>query len=430
MQTHEVVYIVIIAILVILSAYFAAAEIAFMSLQRYKLEALVQKNVKGAQLVAWLKEHPERLLSTVLLGNNMVNIAAASLSTALFFSLLGNEGQAILISTLVMTSIILVFGEAIPKTSASIHSEKVSLAVASSIKVVSLIFTPIVLLLSWISTAFGKFFGGKPVGHSLIGEEEIRFMINAGQRDGKVEEAQAEMLHKIFEFGDRPAREIMVPRTEVVWVEKGTRMSDFFILYQEHPLTRYPVFNERRDNVIGVLSAKEVLMALAKGNGTCELNRTIDDLVRPAYFAPESKQISEILTEMRAKNYHLCVVIDEYGGTSGIVTLTQLVEEIVGDVNDELSTIDKDFEIINDTTFQINGYMRIEDVNSETGLGLPEGDYETVAGLIYKILGHIPKTGEQLRYRDMKLTVTRMNENKIEEILVTKDKHAAPTDKV
>ncbi len=430
MQTHEVVYIVVIAILVILSAYFAAAEIAFMSLQRYKLEALVQKNVKGAQLVAWLKEHPERLLSTVLLGNNMVNIAAASISTALFVSLLGNEGQAILISTFVMTAIILVFGEAIPKTSASIHSEKVSLAVASSIKIVSLIFTPIVLLLSWISTGFGKLFGGKPVGHSLIGEEEIRFMIIAGQRDGGVEEAEAQMLHKVFEFGDRPAKEIMVPRTEVVWVEKGTRMSDFFSLYQKHPLYRYPVFNERRDNVIGVLSAKEVLMALAKGNGTCDLNRTIDDLVRPPYFAPESKHISEILTEMRAKNYHLCVVINEYGGTSGIITLTQLVEEIVGDVNDELSEIDKDFEIINDTTFQINGTMRIEDVNTETGLLLPVGDYETAAGLIYKILGHIPRTGEQLRYRDMKLVVTRMNANKIEEILITKDKHAAPADKV
>jgi putative hemolysin len=286
------------------------------------------------------------------------------------------------------------------------------------------------LLLSWISTGFGKLFGGKPVGHSLIGEEEIRFMIVAGQRDGGVKEAEAEMLHKVFEFGDRPARDIMVPRTEVIWVEKGTRMSDFFALYQKHPLNRYPVFNERRDNVIGVLSAKEVLMALAKGNGTCELNRTIDDLVRPPYFAPESKHIGEILVEMRANNYHLCVVIDEYGGTSGIVTLTQLVEEIVGDVNDELSEFNKDFEIINDTNFQINGYMRIEDVNNETGLVLPEGDYETVAGLIFKILGHIPKTGEQLRYRDMKLVVTRMNENKIEEILVTKDKHAAPTDKV
>lgn len=425
MSTHEIVYIVIILILVLLSAYFAAAEIAFMSLQRYKLEALVQKNVKGAKLVAWLKEHPERLLSTVLLGNNLVNTAAASLSTALFVSLLGNEGQAILISTVVMTAILLIFGEAIPKTSANIHSEKVSLSVASSIKVVAWVFTPIVLFLSWISTGFGKLFGGQPVGHSLIGEEEIRFMISAGERDGTVEEAQAEMLHKIFEFGDRPAREIMVPRTEVVWAEKGMRIADFLTIYQKRPLNRYPVFNERRDNVIGVLSVKDVLMSLAKNSS--DLNRTIDELIRPPYFAPESKHISEILAEMRAKNYHLCMIVDEYGGTAGIVTLTQLVEEIVGDVNDELAEIDKDFEIINDTTFQINGTMRIEDVNTETGLVLPEGDYETVAGLIFKILGHIPKTGEQLRYRDLKLVVTRMNGNKIEEILVTKDKHAATT---
>lgn len=428
MSTHETIYLVIIIILILLSAYFAAAEIAFMSLQRYKLEALVQKNVKGAHLVAWLKAHPERLLSTVLLGNNLVNIAAASLCTALFVSLMGNESQAILISTIVMTTAILVFGEAIPKTSASIHSEKVSLAVAKSIKVVSWIFTPIVLLLSWISTGFGKLFGGKPVGHSLIGEEEIRFMVAAGKRDGTVEEAEAEMIHKIFEFGDRPAREIMVPRTEVVWVEKGTTIADFFKLYQKRPLNRYPVFTERRDNVIGVLSVKDVLMAITRDSQ--DLNRTIDNLVRPPYFAPESKHISELLSEMRDKNYHLCVIIDEYGGTAGIVTLTQLVEEIVGDVNDELAVIDKDFEIIDDTTYQINGSMRIEDVNDETGLTLPEGDYETVAGLIFKILGHIPKTGEQLRYRNLKLVVTRMEDNKIAEILVTKDKHATTSDQV
>ncbi len=394
MLPSEIVYLVIFAICVLLSAYFAAAEIAFMSLQRYKLEALMQKNVKGAKLVAWLKAHPERLLSTVLLGNNLVNTAAASLGTALAFSILKDESQAVLVSTIGVT------------------------------------FTPFVLVLSWITTAFGKLFGGKPVGHSLVGEEEIRTMIRAGERDGAVEEAEAEMLHKIFEFGDRPAREIMVPRTEVIWVEKGTPLSDFFKLYKEHPLTRYPVFNERRDNVIGVLSAKDVLMALAEGQGTCDLTHTIDDLIRPPYFAPESKHISDILTEMRAKNLHLCVVVDEYGGTAGIVTLTQLVEEIVGDVNDELTVIDKDFEMINDTTFPIAGTMRIEDVNNETGLVLPEGDYETMAGFVLKMLGHIPKTGEQFRYRDMKLVVTHMNANKIEEILVTKDKHAAPKDQV
>ncbi len=430
MPTDVIVYIILIVILVLLSAYFAAAEIAFMSLQRYKLEALVQKNVKGAQLVAWLKEHPERLLSTVLLGNNLVNTAAASLSTALVVSMMGkgNENQAILVSTLIVTAIILVFGEAIPKTSASIHSEKVSLAVARSIKVVSWVFTPIVLLLSWISTGFGKLFGGKPVGNSLIGEEEIRFMIRAGLRDGGVKNSEAEMLHKVFEFGDRPAREIMVPRTEVIWVESAISVAEFLTLYQKHPLYRYPVFHERRDNVVGVLSLKDVLMALAKG--ACDLNRSISDLVRPPYFAPESKHISELLTEMRANNYHLCVVIDEYGGTSGIITMTQLVEEIVGDVNDELAETGKEFEIINDTTFQINGTMRIEDVKTETGLVLPEGDYETVAGLILKILGHIPKTGEQLKYRDMKLVITRVNGNKIEEILITKDKYAATTNQV
>jgi len=426
MISQNAVYIILFLIFVLLSAYFAAAEIAFMSLQRYKLEAMIEKKVKGVKLVAWLRSHPERLLSTVLLGNNLVNTAAASLGTALALSIIGNETQAVLVSTIVVTIILLIFGDAIPKTTASSHSEKISLSVAGSVRVISWVLSPFVFLLSWITIAFGKLFGGKPVGHSLVSEEEIRTMISAGERDGTVEEAEAEMLHKIFEFGDRPAREIMVPRTEVIWVEKGTRFEDFFTLYQQHPLNRYPVFTERRDNVIGILSVKDVLMAMAKGS--CDLNRTIDDLIRPPYFAPESKRSSEILTELRAKNYHLCVVIDEYGGTAGIVTLTQLVEEIVGDVNDELAVVDKDFEIIDDTTYQINGTMRIEDVNRETGLILPEGDYETVAGLIFKILGHIPKTGEQLKYRDLKLTITRMDGNKIDEILVTKDKHAAITD--
>jgi putative hemolysin len=428
MPAQTIIYLILFLICVMLSAYFAAAEIAFMSLQRFKLETMVQKKVKGAKLVAWLKDHPERLLSTVLLGNNLVNIAAASLGTAMAVSALKSESQGVLVSTLLVTVIILIFGDAIPKTTASRHSEKIALSVAGSIRIVSWILTPFVFLLSWITTAFGKLFGGKPVGHSLVTEEEIRSMVNAGERDGAVEEAEAEMIHKIFEFGDRPAREIMVPRTEVVWVEKGTRLLDFFTLYQEHPLNRYPVFDEVRDNVIGVLSAKDVLMALAKGS--CDPDLTIDEMVRPTYFAPESKRISELLSEMRAKNFHMCIVVDEYGGTAGVVTLTQLVEEIVGDVNDELAVIDKDFEIINDTTYQISGTMRIEDVNTETGLVFPEGDYETIGGLILKILGHIPRTGEQLRYRDMKLVVTHMNGNKIEEIIVTKDKHAAPTDQV
>ena len=427
MSNSDIVYIILFAVCILLSAYFAAAEIAFMSLQRFKLEAMIQNNIQGARLVAWLKDHPERFLSTVLLGNNLVNIAAASLGTAIAVGLLG-EKTGILVSTAIVTIIVLIFGDAIPKTSASRHAEKISFAVAPSIRVISWVLTPFVIILSWITIGFGKIFGAKPVGGSLVSEEEIRTMISAGQREGVVEEAEAEMLHKVFEFGDRPAREIMVPRTEVIWVEKGTKVEDFFQTYIEHPYTRYPVFEERPDHVVGVLASKDMLMTLAKG--TCDTQKTIDDIIRPAYFAPESKRINELLTEMRDKNYHMCIVIDEYGGTAGIITLTQLVEEIIGDVRDELSVLDREFEIINDTTFQIGGSMRIEDVNAEINLGFPEGDYETVAGFILKLLGHIPRTGEQIKFKDLKLEITHMDDLKIEEILVTKEKHAAPKDKV
>jgi putative hemolysin len=427
MSPSDIVYLVLLVVCALLSAYFAAAEVAVVSLPRYKLEAMLQNNVKSAKLVAWFKDNPEQFFSTILLGNNLVNIAAASLGTAVLVGWLGEE-TGILVSTIVVTIVILVFGDAIPKTSAAHHAEKISVALAPSIRVVSWVLTPFVIVLSWITYNFGRIFGARPMGHSLVSEEEIRTMITVGHKEGTVEESEAEMLHKVFEFGDRPVREIMVPRTEIIFMEKGATIADFLKLYQEHPLNRYPVFEEKRDNTIGIVSAKDILMSLARG--TCDTGRTIDDIIRPVLFAPEGKRISEILAEMRNENYHLCIVIDEYGGVAGLTTLTQLVEEIVGDVRDELGTGEKDFEIINEYTFQIDGTMRIEDVNDEMNLGLPEGDYETVAGFILKLMGHIPRPGEQLRYKDLKMAITRMSGMKIEEILVTKEKHATTEDKV
>ena len=428
MSTSDIVYIILFVVCVLLSAYFSASEVAFMSLQRFKLESLLQKNARGARLVAWLKDHPERLLSTVLLGNNLVDTAASALGTALVIGWLKNEQTGIVVATVVVTVISLVFGDAIPKTSAAHHSERVALKVASSIRFVSWLFTPFVFVLSWITSTFGRIFGSRPVGRSLVSEEEIRTMINVGTRDGTVQESQADLLHKVFEFSDRPAREIMVPRTDVIWVEKGTKIEDFFKVYIEHPHTRYPVFDERRDNVVGVISSKDMLMSLAQG--TCDIGKTIDDIIRPAYFAPESKHIGELLAEMRDNNFHLCVIVDEYGGTAGVLTLTAIVEEIVGEVKDELSDMENDYEIIDEFTFQIAGGMRIEEVNEEMDLGIPTGDYDTVAGFILKLLGHIPKTGEQVKYRDLKLVVTLMSGFKIEEVMVTKEKHAATADKV
>ena len=424
MSGVEILYLVLLLICLLLSAFFSSSETAFVSLQRVRVEHLVNTKVTGAKRVAKMIQQPEKLLSTILLGNNFVNTAAAVLATVLAVSIWGNE-QGIIIATIGVTILLLVFGETTPKTLATQHAERLSLTFARPIQAISWLLTPFVIVLSWIASWFSKLIGGTPVPRSLASEEEIRTMISMGHKEGTVEEAEAEMLHKVFEFGDRPVHEVMVPRPEVISIEQGSKVADFLALYTEHPLSRFPVYQENMDNVVGILSVKDALMALAKGN--IDNESSIDDLIRPAYFTPETKHINELFAEMRDKNYRMAVVVDEYGGTAGIASLSRLVEEIVGEVGDELVAVENDYEIINEYTFQIDGGMRIEEINEEMGLELPEGDYETVAGFMLNLLGHIPRQGEQLRYKGLKLVVTKMRGRKIDEILLTKEKDAAST---
>ena len=380
---------------------------------------MVNTKVNGADRVSRMLQRPARLLSTILLGNNFVNTAATALATILAVSVWG-QGRGVLIATIGVTIILLIFCETTPKTIAAQHAERLSLVFARPIEVISWLFTPFVVVLSWIASGFSKLAGGAPVPRSLASEEEIRTMISVGHKEGTVETEEAEMLHKVFDFGNRPVREVMVPRPEVICIEQGSKIADFLTLYAESPISRFPVYQENMDNVVGILSVKDVLMALAKG--TINNQSVIDELVRPAYFTPETKPISELFTEMRDKNYRMTVVVDEYGGTAGIVSLSRLVEEIVGPVGDELAAAEKEYEAINEYTFQIDGGMRIEEANEEMGLELPEGDYETVAGFALHLLGYIPKQGEQLRYKGLKLVITKMRGVKIEEILLTKEK--------
>ncbi len=424
MSGLEPLYLALLVICIFLSAFFSSSETAFITVQRVKMEHMVSTEVKGAKRVARMLERPERLLSTILLGNNFVNVAAAALGTLLAVSIWGTE-KGVIIATIGITIILLIFGETTPKTIATRHAERLSLIYARPIEFMSWMLTPFVTALSWIASGFSKIAGEAPVRRSLVTDEEIRIMISVGHREGTVEESEAEMLHKVFEFGDRPVREVMIPRPEVVAIEQGSKVGDFLSLYAESPLSRFPVYQENMDNVVGILSIKDILMALAKGAIANE--STIDELVRPAYFSPETKRINELFTEMRDKNYRMTVVVDEYGGTAGIVSLSRLVEEIVGPVGDELAAVEKEYERIDAYTFQVDGSMRIEEANEEMELQLPEGDYETVAGFILSLLGYIPKTGEQLKYKDMKLAITEMHGLKIERILLTKEKHAKAT---
>ena len=426
MEGINTLYLALFIVCLALSAFFSGSETAFTSLQRIRVEHLVKTEVPGAARVAKMIQRPEKLLSTVLTGNNLVNTAAAALGTILAVSVWGEWG--ILIATIGIAVILLIFCETTPKVTAAHNAERLSIRLARPIEVASYIFTPAVVILSSIASRFTKLAGGKPMAQSLVSEEEIRTMISVGHKEGTVEETEAEMLHKVFEFGDRPVREVMVPRPQVVSIEQGSTVADFLAVYAQSPISRFPVYQENMDNVVGILSVKDVLMGLAKD--TIDPQSVIDDLTRPAYFTPETKRINELFTEMRDNNYRMAVVVDEFGGTAGIVSLSRLVEEIVGQVGDELASVEKEYEAINEYTFQIDGSMRIEEANEEMGLELPEGDYETVAGFVLDLLGHIPRRGEQLRYKGLKIVITKMLGLKIEEILLTKEKkkeHAPPT---
>ncbi|MFC1948995.1 hemolysin family protein [Chloroflexota bacterium] len=417
MVDNEALYIVLLVICVILTAFFTSSETAFFSLQLVRVEQMVGTGVKGAARISRLIKRPDRLLSIILLGTNLVMAAASALATALAVSVWGDRG--ILIAAAGLTVVLLVFAETTPKTLANRHAERLSIVYARPIEALTWLFSPVVYVLSWIASGITRLVGGTPVPRSLVSEEEIRTMITVGHKEGTVEETEAKMLRKVFDFGDRPVDEVMVPRTEVVWIEKGTSLVDFLKIYAENPISRFPVYEENTDNVIGVLAVKDILMA--KARAAVSEDSTVDELIRPAYFTPESKRVSELFTEMRDENYRMAVIVDEYGGTAGIVSLSRLLEEIVGAVGDEFAEAEKEFEAIDESTFQIDGGMRIEEANEEMELELPDSeDYETVAGFVLSILGHIPKTDEGLRYKGMNIRITEMRGLKVEKILIAK----------
>lgn len=411
-------YLFLLILFLLFSAFFSGTETAFTALQRYKLESMLDNKAKGADKVAKIKSNPENFLSTVLLGNNLVNTAASALATAICVYYWGDVG--VVISTILVTVVLLIFGEITPKSLGSRFSDRFVLILARPIEIVSFIFRPLVIALSWISSRFVRLFGGGSVPSSLVTEEEIRSMIRSGFEDGALEQPEAELLHNVFEFGDRPVREVITPRSEVIAIEKGSTLADFLRLYSSSPRSRFPVYEDNLDNIVGLISVKDVLKALADGGITTE--SPIDSLIRPAYFVPETKPISKVFHEMKEKNYRLCVVIDEYGGTAGIVTLSRLLEEIVGPVGDEMAKAERDYETINDYTYRLDGTMRIEDANEELELDLPEGDYDTVAGFILQRLGKFPRPGQQLRHNNLKIVVTKTRGFKIEEVIITKEK--------
>jgi len=318
-----------------------------------------------------------------------------------------------------VTAIHIVLGEQVPKTVAIRHTEKAILFVAGPMDWFTRIFRPLIALLDGATAAVLRLLRTKPIaGHrAVFTMDELRLIVRESQEGGAIEAEQEEMLQKVFEFGERQVREVMIPRPDVVGIDKGASLQELLAVFAEDRHARFPVYDDDLDNIVGIVAVKDILLAMAQGS--LQMDGRIDSLVRPALFVPETADVADLFAKLRASHMQMAVVFDEYGGTSGIVTLEELLEEIVGRVSDELITGEESVVRLDETTVEVDPLLRIDELNEQLSLDLPEGEeYETLAGLILLRLQHVPTAGEVLHLRNVEITITEMKGPKIEKVQV------------
>lgn len=337
MTQTEVLYLVLSIVFVLASAFFASAEIAFISLQKLRLRYLEESGIRGAKRVARIMEDPGKLLSTVLTGISLVETVAVVLGSMLIVSLIGNQALGGPVSIVVMTIVVLLFVKVIPKTIAASNPERLALRYADSIAVISRVLSPVVSGLSWVTDKFIRPIGGHTMRGTLLSREEVHTAISMAKEAGTVDKASADILKKVLGIGNRQVREIMTPRAQTVWVEQKTKLADFLKLYTETPHPRYPTYEDEPRNVKGMLATRDVLFALAEGS--VDRESTIATFLRPAHFVIESKLVGELLIEMKKAKSETAIVVDKYGTPSGIVTVSQLAQEIMGEVRWRLAEV-------------------------------------------------------------------------------------------
>lgn len=415
MESGDLWKLVLFFVCLVLSAFFSSSETAFIAFPRPRLLRLVNDGNSRANLVSRLIGHPERLLATVLLSNNLTNTAAAALGTALAINLIQNSTVAVLVSTFGVTFLLLVFSETLPKTVAWKRSETVAMTFARPLALVQWVLSPAVHLLQLITLMFTKLVGisGSAPRDS---EQEIRTLITVGAQEGDVEQSEAELLEKVFRFGDQRVMEIMTPRPEIIWIREGTPLKEFLSIYCQYRHTRFPVYTDTTENVIGLISIKDLLQAL--GENQMQEDDPVTTLLRPAMVVPETKLVRETFAEMQESGQGMVLTIDEFGGIAGLVTLEQLLEVIVGDVTEEGEPVVSAFSLVRDHVYRVDAGMPVSEVNGELGLTLPEGQYNTLAGFMLEKLGRVPEPGDWVGHDGLVLTVSEMDGVRIAQVEV------------
>ncbi len=418
MDTDSSMLFAIIAGLMVLSALFSSAETAFLSTNKIRLRNLQEDGVKKADLVLRLLENQNRLISSLLVGNNIVNISASALATKVATDLFQDAGVGI--ATGIMTLLVLVFGEVIPKNLAAAHAEGWAMFIAPFIQFISVILTPIVFLLTKLSDTVVRFSKKNEEEDPTLTEDEFKILVNVGQEEGVFDESESEMINSIMEFDETYVKAIMVPRIDIVAVDVDDTINDALRLIRDGGHSRIPAFEDSIDNIVGILYAKDIFEHL-----DADFNELkVKELIRDAYYIPETKKVSDLLNELRLKKVHMAIILDEYGGTNGLVTIEDLIEEIIGDIQDEydveedLIVMHSDNQLIADARAPIGDVEEAFDIELDEEI-LEDSEADSIGGLAFENLGGIPEVGDEVTVDRFHIRIADVSGRRITKVEVT-----------
>lgn len=416
METSDVAQLITIIVLIFLSGFFSSAETAFSTLNRVRMRTLEEEGSKSAARVNKILESYSKMLSAVLIGNNIVNLTASSLTTAFVIKACGNA--YIGLGTGILTVVILLCGEIIPKTWASLNSERLALAYSSIIYALMKVMTPVIFIVDLLSRCILKLLHvDSRKKNDTITESELKTYVDASHEDGQIESDEREMIYNIFEFSDTCVKDIMIPRTNMVTVNADESINDLIKVFHESMYTRIPVYQEDKDSMIGFVNIKDLFIARISG----QKNITLKSLLREAYYTYEYKKNADLLLEMREKSMNVAFVLNEYGSTVGMVTLEDLLEELVGEIRDEYDEDEKELiQKIDDRSYLIEGSMNLSDINDSIGTSLNSDDYDSIGGIIIGQLDRLPEDNESVVLADgTSLQVKGIDQNRILHVLLT-----------
>ena len=416
LETSDVAQLIIIIVLIFLSGFFSSAETAFSTLNRVRMRNLEEEGSKKAARVNKILESYSKMLSAILIGNNIVNLTASSLTTAFVIGVCGNA--YIGVGTGILTIVVLLGGEIIPKTWANLNSEKLALAYSSIIYALMKVMTPVIFIVDLLSNGILKLLHVDPNKKmDTITESELKTYVDVSHEDGQIESDEREMIYNIFEFSDTCVKDIMIPRTNMVTVNADESVNDLIKVFHESMYTRIPVYQEDKDSMIGFVNIKDLFIARISG----QKNITLKSLLREAYYTYEYKKNADLLLEMREKSMNVAFVLNEYGSTVGMVTLEDLLEELVGEIRDEYDEDEKELiQKIDDRTYLIEGSMNLSDINDSIGTSLNSDDYDSIGGIIIGQLDRLPEDNESVVLADgTTLQVKGIDQNRILHVLLT-----------